>query len=135
LYFCAVDFREILDEKQLWPNSNYMHKNNVVPPPSTHNSIYSLKGYLQVHYSRSPVSNDCCSLVAKMSSVGQLLLDNEKAVRKLSKVRQRRDHYARLYFQTLSQLEETRWKLSQAMNTIRELKEHGNEVTASMPVL
>lgn len=57
-----------------------------------------------------------------MSSVGQLLLDNERAVRKLGKVRQRRDHYARLYFQTLSALEETKWKLTRAMNTIRDLK-------------
>lgn len=57
--------------------------------------------------------------------MGQLLLDNERAMRKLSKVRMRRDHYARLYFQTLSQLEETKWKLSRAMNTIRELKTQG----------
>lgn len=71
------------------------------------------------------MKNDYYFRVARVSSMGQLLLDNERAMRKLSKVRLRRDHYARLYFQTLSQLEETKWKLSRAMNTIRELKTQG----------
>lgn len=62
-----------------------------------------------------------------MSSVGQLLLENERVQRKLNKVRQRRDHYARLYFNTLSELEETKWKLNQATKTIKELKTHGKE--------
>lgn len=57
--------------------------------------------------------------------MGQLLMDNEKASRKIVKVRQRRDHYARLYFKTLSDLEETKWKLSQAVNTIKELQTRG----------
>ena len=62
---------------------------------------------------------------ASMSSVGQLMLENERTTRKLSKVRQRRDHYARLYFNTLSELEETKWKLNQAMKTIKDLKTQG----------
>ena len=52
-------------------------------------------------------------------------MENEKSSRKLEKVRQRRDHYARLYFKTLSELEETKWKLTQAMNTIKELQTRG----------
>lgn len=60
-----------------------------------------------------------------MPSMGQLLIENEKSSRKLAKVRQRRDHYARLYFKTLSELEETKWKLTQAMNTIRDLQTRG----------
>ncbi len=63
-----------------------------------------------------------------MSGMGQLLLDNERAARKLHRVRQRRDHYARLYFQTLSQLEETKWKLEHAVHTIRDLKAQGMSV-------
>ena len=62
-----------------------------------------------------------------MPSMGQLLIDNEKSARKLDKVRQRRDHYARLYFKTLSELEETKWKLSQAVNTIQDMQNRGME--------
>lgn len=52
------------------------------------------------------------------------MLENERTARKLSKVCQRRDHYARLYFKTLSELEETKLKLMQAMHTIKGLHMH-----------
>lgn len=71
------------------------------------------------------VNNPLLSFSDGVSSLGQMLLDNERMARKLNKVRQRRDHYARLYFQTLSELEDTKWKLSQAMTTIKDLKAQG----------
>ena len=66
-----------------------------------------------------------CVHIDGMSGVGQLLLENEKTKRKLRKVQQRRDYYARQYFQTLSQLEQVRAELAHAVNTIRELTGRG----------
>lgn len=60
-----------------------------------------------------------------MTSMAQLFEDNERVAHKLNKVRLRRDHYARLYFQTLSELDEMKWKLGRAIDTIRELKKQG----------
>lgn len=57
--------------------------------------------------------------------MGQLLLENEKTKRKLRKVQQRRDHYAKLYFQTLAELDRARTELDRAMNTIKVLRCRG----------
>ena len=72
----------------------------------------------------------CCTCADGMSGVGQLLLENEKTKRKLRKVQQRRDHYAKLYFQTLAQLEQVRAELAQATNAVKELRGRGGKVTA-----
>ena len=52
-------------------------------------------------------------------------MDNEKLHRKLHKTQQRRDHYAKLYYRTLAELDETKWELSMAKEKIRELKSQG----------
>ena len=60
-----------------------------------------------------------------MASMAQLFEENERMAHKLNKVRLRRDHYARLYYQALSELDEIKWKLGHATETIRELKKQG----------
>ena len=61
-------------------------------------------------------------------SLDQLLFENEKNRRKLRKVQQRRDHYAKLYFETLSELDDTKCKLERATNAIRKLKSQGQRL-------
>lgn len=57
----------------------------------------------------------------------QLLLEGQKTKRKLAKVQQRRDHYARLYYQALMELDMTKLELSRAHQEITELKGQGRE--------
>lgn len=71
--------------------------------------------------------------MASMSSMAQLLEDNDRVAHKLNKVRLRRDHYARLYFQTLSELDQTKWKLGRATETIRELNKQGGSLVRHAP--
>lgn len=61
--------------------------------------------------------------------VEEVLLENEKVRKKLRKVQQRRDHYAKLYLQTMRELEETKWELAKAMNVIRELQQTQGQPT------
>lgn len=49
----------------------------------------------------------------------------EKLRQKLQRAYLRRDHYAQLYYQTKSELEETKWQLSVALNKIKQLQSHG----------
>ena len=58
-----------------------------------------------------------------LPKVSQLLIENEKVQRKLRKVQQRRDHYAKLYYKTLAELDETKWELSLAKSKIKDLQE------------
>lgn len=55
----------------------------------------------------------------------RLLLEGQKTKRKLQKVQQRRDHYARLYYQALMELDMTKLELSRAHQEISELKGQG----------
>lgn len=57
--------------------------------------------------------------------VEQVLLEGRKTKRKLQKVQQRRDHYARLYYQALMELDMTKLELSRAHQEISELKGQG----------
>ena len=59
------------------------------------------------------------------AEVEQQLLEEEKMKRKLQKVQQRRDHYARLYYQAIVELDATRLALSRAMTQITELQAQG----------
>ena len=68
-----------------------------------------------------------------MPSVGQLLFENERVTRKLRKVQQRRDYYAKLYHDTLSELDNTKWQLASAMNTIKELRSSQGQIPVSEP--
>lgn len=72
------------------------------------------------------------SVVDGMSGVGQLLLENERTKQKLRKVQQRRDFYAKQYFQTLQQLDHVRAELARAMNTIKELRGRGKRMCVCM---
>ncbi len=54
---------------------------------------------------------------------------------KLTKVKQRRDHYARLYYRTLAQLDETKWELATAKHTIHELQNSTSECYACVEPL
>ena len=68
----------------------------------------------------------CMDLLTSIGEdVEQLLLDGQKTKRKLQKVQQRRDHYARLYYQALMELDMTKLELSRARQEISELKNHG----------
>lgn len=58
-----------------------------------------------------------------LPEVSHILIENEKIHRKLRKVQQRRDHYAKLYYKTLAQLDETKWELSRANSKIKEYHE------------
>lgn len=57
-----------------------------------------------------------------LSEMAQLVMQNEKLRCKLKKVQQRRDHYARLYYRSVSDADETKWELAIARGRIRELK-------------
>ena len=57
--------------------------------------------------------------------VEHLLLEGQKAKRKLQKVLQRRDHYARLYYQAILELDATQLELSRARLEINELRAQG----------
>lgn len=61
----------------------------------------------------------------KPSHFGHLVMENEKLRRKLHKTQQRRDHYAKLYYRTLAELDETKWALTMAKEKIREFKSQG----------
>lgn len=54
-----------------------------------------------------------------------LLLEGQKTKRKLQKVQQRRDHYARLYYQALMELDMMKLELNRAHKEISELKGQG----------
>ena len=62
------------------------------------------------------------------SDVSRLVMEREKLHRKLAKVQQRRDHYARLYYRALTELEETKLELSQAKHKIRQLQHTGESI-------
>ncbi len=82
--------------------------------------------YHSIHFSSYWNVVSCLLVRADgMSGVGQLLLENERTKQKLRKVQQRRDFYAKQYFQTLQQLDHVRAELARAMNTIKELRGRG----------
>ena len=60
-----------------------------------------------------------------LTEMAHLVIENEKLRRKLKKAHHRRDHYARLYYRVLAELDETKWELSVARGKIRELKSQG----------
>ena len=64
----------------------------------------------------------------------ELLLQGEKLKRKLQKVQQRRDHYARLYYQAIVELDATRVALSRAMSQVTELQTQGKEPAADFSI-
>ena len=46
----------------------------------------------------------------------------DKLKQKLQRAYLRRDHYAQLYYETKTELEDTRWQLSVALNKIKQLQ-------------
>lgn len=65
------------------------------------------------------------TLLVVEEEVEHLLLEGQKAKRKLQKVLQRRDHYARLYYQAILELDATQLELSRARLEINELRAQG----------
>ena len=66
-----------------------------------------------------------CLLTAAGEVVEQMMMEGEKTKRKLQKVQQRRDHYARLYYQTIMELDVTRLALDRARKEISDLQTQG----------
>ena len=66
-----------------------------------------------------------CLTFAEDEEVEQLLQEGEKTKRRLQKLQQRRDHYARLYYQALLELDATRLELSRAKQEIGDLRAQG----------
>ena len=56
------------------------------------------------------------------ASLGGSPIDMDKLKQKLQRAYLRRDHYAQLYYETKSELEDTRWQLSIALNKIKQLQ-------------
>ena len=69
-----------------------------------------------------------------MTEMAHLVMENEKLRRKVKKAQQRRDHYARLYYRVLAELDETKWEVTMSRNKIRELKSQGEFVCLSVMV-
>ena len=57
--------------------------------------------------------------------VEKLILEGEKTKRKLQKLQQRRDHYARLYYQAIMELDMSRLALERARAEINDLRTQG----------
>ena len=56
----------------------------------------------------------------------------DKLRQKLQRAYLRRDHYAQLYYQTKSELEETKWQLSIALNKIKQMQSQSKQECLSM---
>jgi cytochrome c-type biogenesis protein CcmH/NrfG len=54
----------------------------------------------------------------------------DKLVLKLQRAYQRRDHYAQLYYKTLSELEEMKWQLNIANKKIQELSSSQSNISS-----
>lgn len=57
--------------------------------------------------------------------VEKLILEGEKTKRKLQKLQQRRDHYARLYYQAIMELDMSRLALERARAELSDLRTQG----------
>ena len=67
----------------------------------------------------------CLFSYAEDEELEQLIQEGEKTKRRLQKLQQRRDHYARLYYQALLELDATRLELTRAKQEITDLRTQG----------
>ncbi len=79
-------------------------------------------------YTLDYVHCSVCVYVCVADGLGRLVVERDKVQQKLAKVKHRRDHYARLYYRTLAQLDETKWELATAKHTIHQLQHSTSEI-------
>lgn len=97
-----------------------------------HSSDYIGRSTCIVHSIYSFIA--CKNLVGTPNEL-MLIAERDKLQRKLNKVQQRRDHYARLYYRTLAQLDDAKLELVQAKHKIQKFQQLSKQLKSSANVM